>query len=577
MSVNKIVLYHVPVPGKRWCHTLLLSVAFYFLAGLANHASAQSNARKLYEAARTKIASDTKEGEKLIKKYLRLGIETNNVEILAKTDYLYGLLYYYKSRFYISNKYYSQALRSIYAKGDPSFAESCWNNMGINYEIQNLIPESLNAYQKSLLMAEKMKDSVSIGQSWINLGLLNAKTGNFNRAKELLKSALGFFTLKRDTLNIALCYQNLSYTASNQQMNQQAIDYTLKAYALHRKINDEFAIASDYYNLGCDYAALNMNDISAGYLDKALKLSMKQDREGLVAKIYSEISEALIKAEKYAEAGQYLKKAMALLHKSGALEAETQVYSALESLYAKSGDYESYRKAVRERVAKAEKNFQEESSARFDELQALYEFHKNTEKIENQARDIITQRKQLLAFVILTIIMLAVLIVITFMYLKMRRYMRSLFENRVQQTKGKSSGLSENAPVDIMENAHLEQIYSQVLQLLEDKKWQDKVLSVSEISAEIGTNEATVYKAVNACGKKDYNSFLDAFYIDEICKKMIEHGRKISLKQIAADSVFENMNVFNRKFKEITGLTPVQFMDYSEQKLQIEKKKKAVA
>lgn len=543
-----------------------------FVLGFIPATFAQANPEKLFNDIKSHLPHDPATAERLTHAYYAIGVETKSEQIKAKTDYLYGLIHYYKSRFYISNKYYSKALASPYAKTDLSFTESCWNNMGINYEIQNMFPESLNAYQKSLRIAEKLKDSISIGQSWINIGLLNAKSRKFATARKMTFKALDYFEKKKDSTNIALCYQNLTVIASDEKDYAQALVYSMKGLEISLALHNDYEVAGSYYNLANNYYLTNDIVRSDFYLAKALEVAPKiSEREALLSKIYVQRGQNLTFAGKYEEAEKNLMLALKLVRASGASENDDAVYRTLADLYARSGDYKAYTRVMAESDKLTEQKIVRESEARVDELQALYEFQKHAGMIEDQQRDIATQKKQLSILIALIGVILSVLLVITILYIRMRRYMRSLFESKVEQTLHDSL-VSETVGENVPENKQLFALYNQIIALMNDQKLK-KELELSDLSRELGASEDQISQAINVFGKKDYHTFLSTYYIDNICRKMIENGKKLPLKKLVMDSPFTSYSAFNKQFKEITGLTPEQFMDYSEQKLQQEKKR----
>jgi tetratricopeptide (TPR) repeat protein len=61
---------------------------------------------------------------------------------------------------------------------------SIWNNLGISYELTENFTAAIDAYLKSLDFALTQGDSVSIYQSYLNLGLLYAKVTDFGQSEQ---------------------------------------------------------------------------------------------------------------------------------------------------------------------------------------------------------------------------------------------------------------------------------------------------------------------------------------------------------------------------------------------------------
>ncbi len=526
----------------------------------------QSEAKERSEKIKALIPEKIDEAERLSIKFFDEGIVHNDQEIIARSNYLMGLIHYYRSLFYISNKYYATALQSKFASQDLSFKEACLNNMGINYEIQNLFPQAITSYNESLKIAKKLKDSTSIYESMINLGLLNAKSKNYKLALSQIHEAIKFFERKKDKENMALCFENLSFISTDFQRHNASIYYSKKALALYLTLNNEFKIAASYYNLSVNY--LHTNDVKTAedYIQKSKTIINKMGfAEELAVKVYTQIAEIDIHNGNYRQAESNLKTALHLCKISGANENVEFIYDVFLNLYAKSGDYINYSKIKDKADGEETLNIQRQSNARVDELREMYQFEVINQKIKKQEKDIQEKQSQLtiLIFVILGFAVIFTILIV--MYIRMRNYTKSLFENIVEQTT--QEALITESIVDLQSrNKYLFSLYNQVLTYIKEQKKIDEI-TIRDISEALIAEENDIAKAINLFGNKDFKTFINHYFVDEICKKIIKRGKKISKQRLVADSPFNNEKELQKYFKEITGLSVEQFIVYSEQKL----------
>jgi tetratricopeptide (TPR) repeat protein len=154
------------------------------------------------------LATDVMKADSLASEMNYAAIEAKDDEMLAHSYYWLGLTNYYMGRFYISSKYFRDAMATRGMQANQEFISSCWNNLGINYEYLGRIDDALEAYQRSLDIAKSEGDSVSIAQSWINLGLLEVKQQQLDRALSYFEDAEEWFGRIGDTLNVGLAIQN---------------------------------------------------------------------------------------------------------------------------------------------------------------------------------------------------------------------------------------------------------------------------------------------------------------------------------------------------------------------------------
>lgn len=504
--------------------------------------------------------------EKMSVQFLDEGIAKSDQEVIARSNYLLGLIHYYRSVYYISNKYYAAALQTKFANQNLSFKEACLNNMGINYEIQNMLPKAITAYNESLKIAKKLKDSTSIYESMINLGLLNAKAKKYNLALYDVNEAIKYFERQNDKANMALCYENLSFISTDFHRHEESIVYSNKALALFIATKDEFKIASCYYNLSVNYLLNNEPQKAEILINKAKTIIDKFDfKEELAIKIYIQVAEIEIEKNNFADAEANLKSALHLCQISGANENTAIIYASFLNLYAKSGNYQKYSNIKKKADREEDLNTQLQSYARVDELRELYEFEVINQKIKNQEKDINAKQELLTISIFVMLGFLIVFIVLMFMYIRMRNYTKSLFENIVEHT-AQDTLINESITDLHSRNKYLFSLFNQILVFIKDQKNLDDI-TIQEISEFLAADENDIANAISLFGNKDFKAFLNNYFIDQICKKIIKKGKKISIQKLISDSPFKNEKELQKYFKEITGLSVEQFIVYSEQKL----------
>ncbi len=504
--------------------------------------------------------------EKLSEKFLDEGITSGDKEIIARSNYLLGLIHYYRSVYYISNKYYSAALHSEFANQNLSFKEACLNNIGINYEIQNILPKAITAYNESLKIAKTLKDSTSIYESMINLGLLNAKAKKYNLALYDIDQSIKYFERQKDKSNMALCYENLSFISTDFHRYEESILYSNKALTLYISLKNEFKIAACYYNLSVNHLLNEEPEKAEIYIQKAKAIIDKFDfKEELAVKIYVQDAEIQIEKNHFTDAEANLKSALHLCQISGAKENMEFIYAAFLNLYAKSGEYEKYSK-IKEKADKEETlNTQLQSYARVDELRELYQFEVINQKIKNQEKDLNEKKFELTISIFVILGFIIILGILLVMYLRIRKYTKSLFENIVEHTT--QDTLINESIVDLQSrNKFLFSLFNQILVFIKEQRNIDEI-TIKEISESLVAEESDIAKAISLFGNKDFTQFLNHYFIDEICKKIIKKGKNISIQNLIADYPFKNERELQKHFKEITGLSVEQFIVYSEQKL----------
>lgn len=536
---------------------------------------AQGSNPKDFDAIKKIIFVDIAKGSKLTDEFNQKALESKNDKMIAQAYYLYGLINYFETQHYISNTYYRQALKTRYAHEDINFTGNCYNNMGVNYEILNMFPEAIKSYMNSLRYAEKSGDSTSIYQTKINIGLLNLKIKRYDASLSTTQESLVYFKHMKDSANLSLCYQNIAVLYSILKKFDKAIEYANKSLQISSKTNNTFQMANDYYNISNNYAQSDNIEKSDYYIQLALQMIPKiGNREGLSSRIYLQLGNNEKIKGNYARAEAYILKSLEIVKSMDLSEGIRFSYDGLIDLYAKSGEYKKYGfyKDELDDFDELEKNRQ--SIERVQELQALYEFDQKTAKIEKQNQELAAKQNQIIVLTVFISIVIGILIYLFVIHIRMKRYMRSLFEQKLEQTKQEAATLIIHSSSEVSTQKNLHELYNQIIAFINNRKIQAiPDLKIAEISAHLKVTEIEVTKAIETFGNKDVESFLCAYYIDEICKEIIKKGKATNIHEIIAPN-FKNYSAFFKKFKAITGLTPEQFINYSQEKIDLENRTK---
>lgn len=555
--------------SKPHAFLAVLSLVLQLSSGVA---FAQDSNPKDFDAIKKIIFVDLAKGSKLTDEFNQKAFESKNDRMIAQGNYLNGLINYFETRHYISNTYYTQALKTRYARENMNFTGNCYNNMGINYEILNMYPEAIKSYMHSLRFAEKIGDSTSINQSKINIGLLNLKIKRYDVSLATTKEALRYFKRIKDSVNLSLCYQNIAVLYSDLRKYDVAIEYAEKSLQISLKNKNTFQVANDYYNISNNYALNGNIEKSDYYIQFAKELIPKiGNREGLSARIYLQIGNNEKIKGNYALAEYYLLKSLDIVKSLDLSEGIRYSYEGVIDLYAKSGEYEKYGLYQDEMKEFEELEKNRQSIERVQELQTLYEFDQKSAKIEKQNQELAAKQNQILVLTIFISIVIGILIYLFVIHIRMKRYMRSLFEQKLEQTKQEEIALMIHTSSEVTPQKNLHELYNQIIAFINGRNIQAiPDLKIAEISAYLKVTENEVTKAIETFGNKDVESFLCTHYIDEICKEIIKKGKAVNVREMIAPN-FENYAIFYKKFKDITGLTPEQFITYSQEKIDLEK------
>lgn len=554
-----------------WMIFLIISVCTSFV-------QANDIVDKWEEQIREELMHDPRKAKVLSDSLLKYGSELNDDEILARSYYLLGVCHYYLSRTYISNEYYKKALKTYYAAGNDEFQGKCWNNMGINYDLMDKNAESMNAYLKSLRVSEKLKDSVGIAQSWINLGLLDTKYMRFERADKYLNDALKYFTKHNDTLNIGLCYQNLAVSFYDQKKIENALAFYKKSLEVFKSIDYKYGITQNYFNIGLQYVYLRESSKANLYLDSAIAIGKEIELDRLLPNMY--MNKANLISDNSEKKLYYFNLAKESFLKLG--NNESSMYLDLEmcDLFATNGDLKNYKKTIHEYRDKLNDLLKQKNLDRYEEFQAIYESEAKQDLIADQARKLEKRRNLLIGAGFVILLLVLFIVVVAFLLLKNKQYIVALYKKNLDIKNADTFAIPEDKVEELIDPEFVEtdmqhpaeesssrfiDLYNDIVRAFEEEKlFQRHDLSVSELSARFNTNDKYISLAIKNHRSGNFNAFVNAYRINETRKLIAEFGKSISIKELADKVGYKSLNTFYKNFKDITGLTPSQYIELSE-------------
>jgi AraC-like DNA-binding protein len=100
----------------------------------------------------------------------------------------------------------------------------------------------------------------------------------------------------------------------------------------------------------------------------------------------------------------------------------------------------------------------------------------------------------------------------------------------------------------------------------EDKLYLKPDLDLTQLVNHIGSDQRRVSHVLNTYLLKSFNNFVNYYRIEEVKRKMIAPGNEhLTLTGIAYESGFNSQSTFQRVFKQLTQLSPKEFLQQQKQ------------
>jgi AraC-like DNA-binding protein len=542
---------------------MLKKILFLLFFGLLLPASYKAQGPPSLKSIMKFVPSDLEKAKEMANKLLYYGVQNNIDSTIAKANYALGIIFYYQDQNIVSAEYFKNALNKGYSKSNIDFSEKCLNNLGVNYELIGKLDEALIAYQKSLKIAERRKDSFGIAQTWINIAMLKSKVGDYKNAMRLNKKAQAYFLNINDTSNLGLTYLNAAFF-NNQFDKEKAIEELSKSKVLFESIRDTLNIIKIYSNLIGNYIDLKRYTEAEYYFIQAKNLSSRFETYGFKAYVLNNGIELYIKKKNLAAAKALLKETESNLLKYPNPEQYTQLLALKVKLNAYEGNLPAFEKSLKKYAKENAIVMRNNFTSDYEQWSIIYEKDKLTNSLKKLAKANKNKNKTIILFTILIIIFIIILVIGIIFYLKLRDSYKKIFQL--------NNMLPDKALQDVIigdEDSNEQKLYllfTEIQQLMEEEKFYLKPgITISDVSTALGTNDKYISLSVNKYARMNFNHYINTLRVQEAKKLLLEPSRNNSIQDIAMVCGFGNASSFIRVFKQITGLTPAYYVTLSKE------------
>jgi AraC-like DNA-binding protein len=115
---------------------------------------------------------------------------------------------------------------------------------------------------------------------------------------------------------------------------------------------------------------------------------------------------------------------------------------------------------------------------------------------------------------------------------------------------------------NIPDPSQTEELLAKLRQAMEvDKLYLDPELTVSKVSAHVGISSKMISSVLNQHVEKSFNDFVNGYRVQQVQEKLIAQSNgNLTIYGIALEAGFNSQATFQRAFKNITGMSPREYM-----------------
>jgi AraC-like DNA-binding protein len=267
----------------------------------------------------------------------------------------------------------------------------------------------------------------------------------------------------------------------------------------------------------------------------------------------------------FKDAENHLTGALSLFEQLGSTQETETTLQELLHLYAHSGNTPKYEE-TRKRLEEYRNTINTRARMNiFNELSELYEHRENLRKIGEQQEALELKNRRITSLTVFLFLVSALAVIAWVLFVRIKWYRKFIYRKNLERIQAapaisktaNSAGSEEQAGED-----RLKILFGELVTVMETTKlYLDNTINLSIVARELRTNDKYLSRAINIYGQTSFVGFINTFRVNEACRLLLAGGSKVKISDIARRTGFGDLSTFYRQFKEITGLTPSQFLE----------------
>ncbi len=452
-----------------------------------------------------------------------------------------GNIFYQQSNYDSSLFYFNESLKLAQITNDRKNIISVKLNIASLYLEKHETKQAINLFNEVLTQAQKQNNENIQALALNNLGLAYQYENNYKKAIAYFEKALKIKKKNSSEISIANTMSNLGQTYGYIGDNKKAIEIILSALDVYTKNNDNYNAALACFNISKFYYAEKENSLAETFLFRAIDLAKQIDYKQLLSNSYLFLSEIRQNLGDGMSSLKYYK-----LYK--------QYSDSLINI-----EHENY----------------------YNRLKVEFETERKEAKIKMQTSEIKTKSIALYLSIVGIIILLIFITIILFQKKALSITYKKLLEQNISSIETEEElettieqlkqlkqepvieklQVQKNNKSDVS-NELLNEIHTKLIKAIkEDKVYKNKGLTIFDLADLLETNKSYLSRVINDNYKMNFNTFINYHRVKEVQKLLKNPDNKTyTIAALSEEVGFKSLSVFNKAFKDNTGLTPSYYL-----------------
>jgi AraC-like DNA-binding protein len=437
----------------------------------------------------------------------------------------------------------------------------------------------------ALIYAEKLYDfskmennSLFRRAALVAMGNISLQNKRYQKSLDFYLEALSVTESTKDSSNYKVDFYNAGLAFSSLKKHKEALEYLNKAALLAEKEPDKRLLARIYGTIADTYLDQNLYEPQLKYLAKANEIAVQIADNHLLAMGHANLTETYIKTGKYQNAIQSGNESLTFLTLKPSIQLQAKVDSMLYVAYKQVGYFPKALEQLEKYDHAKESIRSEVQKQKLNELFVSFEVEKKNLLLLAQENEIKEEKVKSTLYLVTILALLVVLGFIVYINRKNSQTRTILFRkekeldfqiHNLKILNDNHLSIDSDSEKDALgyETDNLQKLFAEILLLIEEKKfYRNPELNQKTIVQELGSNRQYVYEAISKGGENNFRGMVNRIRINET-KRLIENNianhQKIDLTLLHGQVGFKSYSTFFRAFKNITGITPVDYIEES--------------
>lgn len=498
-------------------------------------------------------------------------LESKETDIAARSLYLLGLSYYFNGKYILSNFYYHLVFSLEEDLVSDNLLEAVNNNKGINYDILQVYDRSIFYYRESSRIADNLNNKLGVAQTDLNIGIIQYKIGDLEKAIDETRKALSKFEELEDPYHIALASMNLgSYLVFNK--DKTGLNYLLRAKDMFLDHGFDFNMASVNYHLAAAYLQLNNIELSIEHAESAIAMipesvynNTKIESINLLISLYDLTGQPQ-------EAIRYIDKMMKAIgdQSISGMVLPNDFWDLSLLIYLKEGMTNEVVNLLDLKASYETRTRSVIYSPIFNDYQKLKELSPEYAKlIESLFPDIESNALSEKEFQTRVLLLIVASVTLIGFYLYYRKLNSDLSEyakldyliKKIDKTEINESDVMDSPTGGIRSKVNtLDKLFQEIeIYLMKDELYLDASISRELVAKELFTNVKYVSESIKKNTNLSFIEYINHLKISKALKILKSGNADITMGDLCDLSGYTSEATFYRNFKSIVGTSPNKF------------------